>query len=104
MPMYRQTMPLNRHPLIQWGTEIGAFGAGGRLRATASRRSQAQLEDRASQSMRIAADFENFRKRTSKEKEELESKLKATRSSNCCPWLITLSGPDRKLSPKPKLK
>jgi molecular chaperone GrpE len=36
----------------------------------------AQLEDRASQSMRIAADFENFRKRTSKEKEELEEQIK----------------------------
>lgn len=36
---------------------------------------RAQLEDRASQSMRIAADFENYRKRTSKEKEELESQV-----------------------------
>lgn len=36
---------------------------------------KAQLDDRASQSMRIAADFENYRKRTSKEKEELESQV-----------------------------
>jgi len=35
-----------------------------------------QLEDRTSQSMRIAADFENFRKRTSKEKEDLEAQVK----------------------------
>jgi molecular chaperone GrpE len=31
-----------------------------------------QLEDRSNQYMRIAADFENYRKRTSKEKEEME--------------------------------
>lgn len=37
---------------------------------------KAQLEDRTSQSMRIAADFENYRKRTSKEKEELETQVK----------------------------
>ncbi|MFQ4140126.1 nucleotide exchange factor GrpE [Nodosilinea sp. PGN35] len=37
---------------------------------------KAQLEDRASQSMRIAADFENYRKRTSKEKDELATQIK----------------------------
>lgn len=37
---------------------------------------KAQLEDRASQYMRIAADFENFRKRTQKEKEEQEQQVK----------------------------
>jgi molecular chaperone GrpE len=37
---------------------------------------KAQLEDRTSQSMRIAADFENYRKRTSKEKEDLEAQVK----------------------------
>ncbi|MBW4466689.1 MAG: nucleotide exchange factor GrpE [Pegethrix bostrychoides GSE-TBD4-15B] len=37
-----------------------------------------QLEDRTSQYMRIAADFENFRKRTQKEKEELEEKVKCS--------------------------
>lgn len=35
-----------------------------------------QLEDRAGQYMRIAADFENFRKRTQKEKEEQEEQVK----------------------------
>jgi len=35
---------------------------------------KAQVEDRTSQYMRIAADFDNFRKRTAKEKEELEQK------------------------------
>ncbi|MCL1472296.1 nucleotide exchange factor GrpE [Argonema antarcticum] len=37
---------------------------------------KAQLEDRTNQYMRIAADFENFRKRTQKEKEELELQIK----------------------------
>jgi molecular chaperone GrpE len=37
---------------------------------------KAQLEDRSSQYVRIAADFENFRRRTQKEKEDLELKVK----------------------------
>ncbi|MBU6230066.1 MAG: nucleotide exchange factor GrpE [Cyanobacteria bacterium REEB459] len=37
---------------------------------------QAELEDRTNQSMRIAADFENYRKRTSKEKEDLEAQVR----------------------------
>jgi molecular chaperone GrpE len=35
-----------------------------------------QLEERGTQYMRIAADFENYRKRTSKEKEELDLQVK----------------------------
>jgi molecular chaperone GrpE len=35
-----------------------------------------QLEDRTTQYMRIAADFDNFRKRTQKEKEDLEVQIK----------------------------
>ena len=35
-----------------------------------------QLEDANSQYMRIAADFENFRRRTQREKEELETQIK----------------------------
>lgn len=37
---------------------------------------KAQLDDRNSQFMRIAADFDNFRKRTQKEKEDLELHIK----------------------------
>lgn len=37
---------------------------------------KAQLEDRTSQYMRIAADFENYRKRTSKEREDQEVQIK----------------------------
>ena len=35
-----------------------------------------QLEERSTQYMRIAADFENYRKRTSKEKEEIDLQVK----------------------------
>jgi molecular chaperone GrpE len=35
-----------------------------------------QLEDRTTQFMRIAADFDNFRKRTQKEREEMELQIK----------------------------
>jgi molecular chaperone GrpE len=37
---------------------------------------KAQLEERSTQYMRIAADFENYRKRTQKEKEDLEVQVK----------------------------
>ena len=37
---------------------------------------KAQLEERTSQYMRIAADFDNFRKRTQKEKEDSEQQVK----------------------------
>lgn len=37
---------------------------------------KAQLEERSGQYMRIAADFDNFRKRTQKEKEDLEQQVK----------------------------
>lgn len=37
---------------------------------------QAQLEDRTGQFTRLTADFDNFRKRTAKEREELEAKVK----------------------------
>ncbi len=37
---------------------------------------KATLEDRNNQYMRMGADFENFRKRTTKEKEDLEQKVK----------------------------
>ncbi|MGJ3249612.1 MAG: nucleotide exchange factor GrpE [Elainellaceae cyanobacterium] len=39
---------------------------------------RAQLEDRTSQYVRIAADFDNFRKRTQKEREEVEDQVKCS--------------------------
>ena len=41
-----------------------------------------QLEDRSSQYLRLTADFENFRKRTSREKEDLELQIKCNTISN----------------------
>jgi molecular chaperone GrpE len=44
-----------------------------------------QLEERTSQYLRIAADFENFRKRTQKEKEDLEVQVKCSTISELLP-------------------
>jgi len=46
---------------------------------------KAQLDERNSLYMRIAADFENFRKRTAKEKEDLEQKVKCDTLSELLP-------------------
>lgn len=46
---------------------------------------QAQLEDRSSQYMRIAADFENYRRRTSKEREDQEVQVKCNTISELLP-------------------
>ncbi|MBX2863077.1 MAG: nucleotide exchange factor GrpE [Leptolyngbyaceae cyanobacterium MAG.088] len=43
---------------------------------------KAQLEDRNNQYLRLTADFENFRKRTSREKEDLELQVKCNTISN----------------------
>ncbi|MBT9312903.1 nucleotide exchange factor GrpE [Leptothoe kymatousa] len=43
---------------------------------------QAQLEDRNGQYLRLTADFENFRKRTGREKEELEVQVQCSTISN----------------------
>lgn len=46
---------------------------------------KAQLEDRTGQYMRIAADFENYRKRTSKEKEDLETQIRGNTITEMLP-------------------
>lgn len=46
---------------------------------------KSQLEERTSQYMRIAADFENYRKRTSKEKEDLEVQIKGNTVTELLP-------------------
>jgi molecular chaperone GrpE len=46
---------------------------------------KAQLEDRAGQYMRIAADFDNFRKRTQREKEDLEVQIKCSTINELLP-------------------
>lgn len=46
---------------------------------------RSQLDERTSQYMRIAADFENFRKRTAREKTELEQRVKRDTLSELLP-------------------
>ncbi len=46
---------------------------------------KAQLEDRTSQYMRIAADFENYRRRNSKERDEQEVQIKRTTITELLP-------------------
>jgi molecular chaperone GrpE len=46
---------------------------------------KAQLEDRNNQYARLAADFENFRRRTQKEKEDLEQQIKCSTINELLP-------------------
>jgi molecular chaperone GrpE len=46
---------------------------------------KAQLEDRSGQYMRIAADFDNYRKRTQREKEEFEQQIKCSTLNELLP-------------------
>lgn len=46
---------------------------------------KAQVEERTTQYMRIAADFDNFRKRSQKEKEDLEQQVKRTTITELLP-------------------
>ncbi|MCY7322275.1 MAG: nucleotide exchange factor GrpE, partial [Phormidesmis sp. CAN_BIN36] len=46
---------------------------------------KAQLEDRNNQYLRIVADFENFRRRTQKEKEDLEQQVKCSTLNELLP-------------------
>lgn len=46
---------------------------------------KAQLEERSSQYMRIVADFENYRKRNQKEKEDLEQQIKRNTITDLLP-------------------
>ncbi len=46
---------------------------------------KAQLEERSSQYMRLVADFENFRRRTQREKEEQEQQIKGTTLTELLP-------------------
>lgn len=61
---------------------------------------KAQLEDRASQYMRIAADFDNFRKRTQKEKEDLEQQIKCSAISELLPVVDNFERARSQLKPQ----
>ncbi len=58
------------------------------------------LEERSSQYMRIAADFENFRKRTIKEKEDLEQQVKSATITELLPVLDNFERARSQLKPQ----
>ena len=58
------------------------------------------LEERSNQYMRIAADFENFRKRTLKEKEDLEQQVKSATISELLPVVDNFERARAQLKPE----
>jgi molecular chaperone GrpE len=61
---------------------------------------KAQLEERNNQYMRIAADFENFRKRTQKEKEDLEQQVKRATITELLPVVDNFERARAQLKPQ----
>jgi molecular chaperone GrpE len=61
---------------------------------------KAQLEDRSSQYTRLAADFENFRKRTQKEKEEQEQQVKCSTVKELLPVVDNFERARAQLKPQ----
>jgi molecular chaperone GrpE len=61
---------------------------------------KAQLEDRTGQYMRIAADFDNFRKRNQKEKEDLEQQIKCSTISELLPVVDNFERARSQLKPQ----
>jgi len=61
---------------------------------------KAALEERSNQYVRIGADFENFRKRTQKEKEDLEEQVKSTTITKLLPVLDNFERARSQLKPQ----
>ncbi|MBD3884314.1 nucleotide exchange factor GrpE [Phormidium tenue FACHB-886] len=61
---------------------------------------KAQLEERSTQYMRLAADFENFRKRTQKEKEEQEQQVKCSTVKELLPVVDNFERARTQLKPQ----
>lgn len=61
---------------------------------------KAALEDRSNQYMRMGADFENFRKRTQKEKEDLEQQVKIATITELLPVLDNFERARSQLKPQ----
>ncbi len=61
---------------------------------------KAQLEEQTSQYMRLAADFENFRKRTLKEKEDLEVQIKCSTITDILPVVDNFDRARNQLQPQ----
>jgi len=69
------------------------------LKATAET-AQAQLEDFKAQYTRLAADFENFRKRTQKEKSDLEEQVKCKTIKDLLPVIDNFERARSQIQPK----
>lgn len=63
-------------------------------------RLKAQLEERTGQYMRIAADFDNFRKRSQKEKEELDQQVKCNTLSSLLPVVDNFERAQAQIKPQ----
>ncbi len=61
---------------------------------------KAQVDDRTSQYVRIAADFENFRKRTQREREELEQQIKCSTINELLPVVDNFERARAQLKPQ----
>lgn len=61
---------------------------------------KAQLEDRTGQYMRIAADFDNYRKRTQREREELEQQVKCSTINELLPVVDNFERARSQLKPQ----
>lgn len=61
---------------------------------------RSQLDERTSQYMRIAADFENFRKRTTREKTDLEQRVKRETLSELLPVIDSFDRARSHISPQ----
>lgn len=61
---------------------------------------KAQLEERTTQYMRIAADFDNYRKRTQKEKEDLEQQVKRNTITELLPVVDNFERARSQLKPQ----
>ncbi|OKH37291.1 nucleotide exchange factor GrpE [[Phormidium ambiguum] IAM M-71] len=59
-----------------------------------------QLEERTSQYMRIAADFDNFRKRSQKEKEELDQQVKCNTIGSLLPVVDNFERAQAQIKPQ----
>jgi molecular chaperone GrpE len=61
---------------------------------------KAQVDDRTNQCVRIAADFDNFRKRTQREKEEMEQQIKCSTINELLPVVDNFERARAQLKPQ----
>lgn len=81
-----QTHEVDSEALAQLATEVETL--------------KSQLDERTSQYMRIAADFENFRKRTGREKSDLEQRVKRETLSELLPVIDSFDRARSQIKPQ----